>query len=285
MTASVIEPALRATYHLAGADATRLRRLTRQSGLDAENVLSRLAIIASISAGRDGLHADYQPSRAGRTKEIKGTHLLGRPRQAVLLLALLANAHDAEFLDPKSAITWHWARGLRLLEEASATGDVLLDVAEQLAAQPAPVHEPRRRARRAGLSDSTRDELAAVVARRFPRWSTEVCRLVAMVARLDATQVDAVAERFAAEAQRSAGTDAITETVALRIAKERWKVNRLGLNAADRAVLAQLLTDEAVTIDHPSVPFLIALGLVSTRGSRARLTAIGRRLGEQAVHL
>ena len=134
MTTTVVEPALRATYHLAGADATRLRRLTRQSGLEAENVLSRLAIVRSISAGPGGAHHHFHPSQAGRTKEIKGTVLLGRPRQAALLLALLAKGHEREFLDPKAAITWHWARGLRLLEDESTSGDVLHSLAEQLAA-------------------------------------------------------------------------------------------------------------------------------------------------------
>jgi DNA sulfur modification protein DndE len=285
MTVNLVEPALRTTYHLAGSDATRLRRLTRQSGLEAENVLSRLAIVTSLAAGPDGRHGNYLPSKAGRTKEIKGTVLLGRPRQAALLLALLARAHNEEFLDPKAAITWHWARGLRLLEDDSPGGDVLHALAEQLAKRPNPsVPNAARRARRAGLGGSVRDELAATVARRYPRWPTEVCRLVAMAARLDADQVDAVAARLAADAGANELNDAITESTALRVLQGKWGINRLGLTPADRDTLARLLKDEPIEATDVSVSLLQALGLVSVRGSKVTLTALGRRSGSEAIH-
>ncbi len=284
MSTTVVEPALRATYHLAGADAQRLRRLTRQSGLEAENVLSRLAIVRSITAGRRGPHSNCEPSNSGRMKEIKGAVLLGRPRQAALILALLAHSHDEEFVDPKTAITWHWARGLRLLEDTSANGDVLHSLAEELADRKPGGAPNSRRSRRSGLSDSIRDALAAAVGRRFPRWSTEVCRLVAMAARLDANEVDAVAERLAAAAGRREPGAVVSETMALHILQEQWGVNRLGLTAADRAVLSQLLLGEEVDDDDVSVPFLVALGLVVTNGAGARLSPMGLRLGEEAVH-
>lgn len=284
VSATVVEPALRATYHLAGSDAQRLRRLTRDSGIDAENVLSRLAIVQSITMGRNGPHADYVPSTAGRTKEIKGTVLLGRPRQAALLLALLCRSHSDAFIDPKTAITWHWARGLRLLEESSTGGDVLYAFAEQLASHKSTTSAGSRRTRRSGLSDSLRDELAAAVGRRFPRWSTEVCRLVAMAARLDLDQLDTVTERLAAEMREHYGDGVISETVALRIVQQHWGLNRLGLTAADRDTLSSLLVGDPVEADNSSLPFLAALGLVATGRGEPRLTAIGRRLGEEAIH-
>jgi hypothetical protein len=283
MTAAIVEPALRATYHLAGADATRLRRLTRQSGLEAENVLSRLAIVKSISVSRDGPHGDYQPSQAGRTKEIKGAVLLGRPPQAALLLALLARAHDGEFVDPKPAITWHWARGLRLLEDESTGGDVLHHLAVQFAGQGGRRRAPGR-AQGSGLGGGVRDELAAAVGRRFPRWSTEVCRLVAMAARLDAGQLDSVAERLASEAETIDGAGLVKESLALRILQEKFGVNRVGLNSSDRATLARLLDGDPVRPDDPSVPFLVALGLATADEATVHLSATGRRLGKEAIH-
>ncbi|MHB1583059.1 MAG: DndE family protein [Acidimicrobiales bacterium] len=285
MTTSVVEPALRATYHLAGADAQRLRRLTRQSSLEAENVLSRLAIVRSITVGPDGPYGDYEPSKTGRTKEIKGTVLLGRPRQAVLLLALLAKCAEKEFIDYRVEITKHWARGLRLLEDASSDGDVLHALAEQLAAHQ-PVQQPAaaRRVRRSGLGDSLRDELAAAVGRRFPRWSTEVCRLVAMAARLDQSQLDAITERLAAQANHEKGGRGLTESAALRILQQQWGVNRLGLTATDRDVLAQLLSGGAVDRGDPSLPFLAALGLVTVGRGGPKPSPLGRRLGEEAIH-
>lgn len=283
-TPSLVEPALRATYHLAGSDAQRLRRLTRQSGIDAENVLSRLAIVQSITTGRSGPHANYEPSTAGKTKEIKGSVLLGRPRQAALLLALLAHCHHDAFLDAKTELTWHWARGLKLLEEASTNGDVLYAFAEQLASHKGPSTNSERRTRRSGLGDSLRDELAAAVGRRFPRWSTEVCRLVAMAARLDPNELDTVTERLATEVREHYGDGLITETVALRIVQQHWGLNRLGLTQSDRDALSRLLVGDLVEGDHPSLPFLAALGLVTTGRGKPRLTAIGRRLGEEAIH-
>lgn len=280
---SVVEPALRATYHLAGADAARLRRLTRQAGLEAENILSRLAIVKSISADRDGPYGDYRPSQAGKAKEIKGAVLLGRPQQAALLLALLARTHDGEFVDARSAITWHWARGLRLIEDEAGRGDVVRHLAEQLTAQ-AGRRKSTGRAQGSGLGAGVRDELAAAVGRRFPRWSTEVCRLVAMAARLDAGQLDAVAERLAAEAEKLDKTGVVKEGVALRILQQQFGVNRVGLNAADRRTLGRLVASEPVRRDDPSIPFLVGLGLVAADDSGVRLSAKGRRLGKEAVH-
>ena len=284
MTATIVEPALRATYHLAGADAQRLRRLTRQSGLEAENVLSRLAIVRSITLGSDAPHADYEPSKTGRTKEIKGTVLLGRPRQAALLLALLAKCDEREFIDYRAEITRHWARGLRLLEDASSGGDALHALAEQLAAHKTADPSAARRVRRAGLGDSLRDELAAAVGRSFPRWSTEVCRLVAMAARLDQSQLDTVADRLATEARKRQGSRPVTESTALRILHEQWGVNRLGLTTADRTTLSHLLAGEPVPRDEPSIPFLVALGLVTAGRGKPKPSTIGRRLGEEAIH-
>lgn len=284
MTSNLVEPALRATYHLAGSDAQRLRRLTRQSGLEAENVLSRLAIVHSLSLGRNGTHADYEPSKAGRVKEIKGGVLLGRPRQAALLLALLAKCHGEEFADPKAAITWHWARGLKVLEESSEGGDVLHSLAERLASQKTSDSAATVRARRSGLGNSARDEIAAAVGRRFPRWSTEVCRLVAMAARLDPRRLDTVAERLDAEVRKRQGTRPMNEAAALRVLQDQWGVNRLGLTAADRDTFGRVLAGEAVAAELPSIPFLIALGLVAINGDTPRLTVVGRRLGEEAIH-
>lgn len=282
MNETLVESVLRATYRLAGGDATRLRRLTRQSGLEAENILSRLAIVRSIASGRAGPHANQKPSQTGRVKEIKGSVLLGRPRQAALILALLAHADREGLEDPRVALTWHWARGLRILDDESLNGDVLHALAEQFAAQASA--PPTNRARRGGLSSSVRDELAAVVGRRFPRWATEVRRLVAMAARLDPDLVDSVAERFAVEAERLEPGVMLTEGLALRILQENWGVNRLGLNAKDRATLERLLTGQPVSADEPAVPFLAALGLVRLDDSVVRLSAMARRLGEEAMH-
>jgi DNA sulfur modification protein DndE len=284
MTTTIVEPALRATYHLAGVDAQRLRRLTRQSGLEAENVLSRLAIVRSVTLGNSAPYADYEPSKAGRTKEIKGTVLLGRPRQAALLLALLAKCDEREFIDYRAEITRHWARGLRLLEDSSSGGDALHALAEQLAEHKTADASPARRVRRSGLGDSLRDELAAAVGRSYPRWSTEVRRLVAMAARLDQDQLDTVAERLASASRKNEGSRSLSESAALKILNEQWGVNRLGLTTADRTTLSHLLAGETVTRDEPSIPFLVALGLVEAGGGKPRLSTLGRRLGEEAIH-
>lgn len=283
MTTSVVETAMRGTYHLAGTDATRLRRLTRQSGLEAENVLSRLAIIRSLTC-TDDRHESYVPSQAGRHKEIKGSVLLGRPRQAALVLALIARASDVDFIDIRTELTRHWARGLRLLDEDSGSGDVVRWIAGELRAKGDPAIGPDRRARRAGLGNSLRDELAAAVGRRFPRWPTEVRRLVAMAARLDPSQLDAVAERVAAECGSSDPNAAIGETSVLHLLRDRWGMNRLGLQADDRRVLQELLDDVPIDMSEPALPFLEALGLARITGMKAALTTIGKRLGPEAVH-
>ena len=280
---TVVESALRATYHLAGNDASRLRRLTRQSGLEAENVLSRLAIVESIAAGSQGPFADYQPSQSGRTKEIKGNVLLGRPRQAALILALLARSQDGGFIDPRAALMWHWARGLRLLDARASDGDVLHVLAEQLASQPASAPDDGRRARRSGLGGGIRDELAAAVGRQFPRWPTEVRRLAAMAARLDPDRLDATVERFATDAGLPDRSAILSEKVALRIMHDKWKLNRLGLNTEDREMFRRILGGEQVEADKCSVPFLKGLGLVTDGRSRVRPSTMGRRLGEEAI--
>jgi len=280
---TVVETALRATYHLAGNDALRLRRMTRESGLEAENVLSRLAIVESIAAGSQGPFADYQPSQRGRTKEIKGNVLLGRPRQAALILALLARSQDGGFNDPRAALMWHWARGLRLLDARAPEGDVLHVLAEQLASKPVSAPDDGRRARRSGLGGGIRDELAAAVGRQVPRWPTEVRRIVAMVARLDPDRLDATVERFSAEAGLRDRSAVLSEKVALRIMHDKWKLNRLGLDVEDREMFRRILAGEQVTADEHSVPFLKGLGLVTNDRSGVRPSTMGRRLGEEAI--
>jgi hypothetical protein len=57
------------------------------------------------------------------------------------------------------------------------------------------------------------------------------------------------------------------------------------LSATDRDALSQLLADDIVEPDHPSLPFLRALGLVGSSTRAVKLTAQGRRLGQEALHL
>jgi hypothetical protein len=170
-----------------------------------------------------------------------------------------------------------------LLEDDAPTGDVLHVLAEQLAAaSPAPANDTRR-ARRAGLGGSVRDELAAAVGRRFPRWPTEVRRLVAMAARLDPTQLDSVAERLAADAARIAPDHAVSETVALRVVQGEWGLTRLGLAPHDRDVLRRLMDGDKVAAADPAVSFLQALGLIASEKKHIRLTKRGEQLGPEAL--
>lgn len=284
MTESIVETALRATYHLSGSDAARLRRLTQRSGLEAENILSRLAIVQSIVSGSSGPYSAYQPSQAGHIKEIRGPVLLGRPRQAAVILALLARSDRAVSRDFRASLTWHWARGLRILEDTTDDGDILTALARQLSSRVPSAEPPAgKRARRVGLGAGLRDEMAAAVGRRFPRWPTEVRRLVAMVARLDPSRLDTVVERFASYAESAVPGGILKEGLALRIMRERWGVNRIGLNANDRIILRQLLQGEVVSAEEPAIPFLTSLGLVTLEGSIVHLSSSGRQFGEEAV--
>lgn len=293
MSGTLVEEALRSTYQLAGGDADRLRRLTRAAGLDAENVLSRLAIARSASEPDADAGTVASPSRSARVKEIKGGVLLGRARSAALLLVLVAR-HPAPLgeRDLRAKVNWHWARGLRLLERdaraaAGPSGlDPLRAVALTLAELPS-TGEPPARAAGGGLGRGGRDRAAAAVGRLYPRWPTEVRRLVAMAARLDPDQVGVVARRVADEAAER-GFPQVSETAVLAVMAS-WGLNRLGLSDADRSLLAALLDDDGTAAraagadGGDGAAFLASLGLVQNKNGRLRPTERGRRMGPEAI--
>lgn len=292
MTGQIVEDALRSTYQLAGGDADRLRRLTRSAGLEAENVLSRLAIVRSASEPAEVPAAAPVPSRSARVKEIKGGVLLGRARAASLLLVLVARhpLPSGEF-DLRAKVNWHWARGLRLLEaEARAAAgpagsDPLRPVAQTLAALPAASNPPPRSAD-GGLGRGGRDRAAAAVGRLYPRWPTEVRRLVAMAARLDSERVPVIARRIADQTVEH-GYSSVSETAVLSVMAS-WGLNRLGLSEVDRNVLAALLDGSGrqhQSQDESSPTFLCALGLAHHTGGRLELTDRGRRMGPEAIQI
>jgi hypothetical protein len=279
MTGPLVEEVLRGTYHLAGADATRLRRLTRAAGLEAENVLSRLAIARSAAhRGAPDPVADAPASTSGRAKEIKGPILLGRPPQAALLVALALRSPAATG-DIKHDLMWHWARGLRLLERDAGGTDVLTHLARSVAGGGDP--GPARGSTNAPCRNSLRDQLADAVGRRYPRWQLEARRLTSLAARLDPARLDETVDRMARDAEALEPGTQMRESLALRVMQERWGLNRLGLDAADREHLAAVVDGQQVQRDGRAA-FLAALGLVTSRGE-VKLTARGRALGKDAL--
>lgn len=283
MNDGLVDQALRSTFRLSGTDATRLRRLTRSAGLDAENVVSRLAIATSAVAGvgHDTSALDRHSPRDGRVKEIKGSVLLGRPRQAAALLALLMRTEplcDGETY--RAAIEWHWSRGLTLIERDAPGGDVIRLITRDLTSSVS--RSARATRRRGGLGLGTRDELAAAVARRFPRWPTEVCRLVAMAARLDENRIDETASLFAQHARCLSSAGRVKEATALRVLQDHWGVDRIGLTEADRDLLSTVVVGDPIPVaTGDSGPFLMRLGLLRMEHGRYVATARARTLYEE----
>lgn len=283
MSGALVDQALRSTFRLGGADASRLRRLTRAAGLDAENVVSRLAIATSAVASADAPIAGTQRERQveGRSKEIKGSILLGRQSQAALLIALVMRTDppcDAESY--RSAIEWHWARGLALIEREAPGGDVIRLITEQLTSSVS--RKTRATTRRGGLGVGMREELAAAVARRFPRWSNEVCRLVAMAARLDENRIDETAALFAQQAHCLSAAGRMKESTALQVLQEHWGVDRIGLNEQDRELLSAVVDGAPIPLTAgDSGSFLVRLGLLRIEDGRYVASARAKTLYEE----
>lgn len=283
MTDGLVDQALRSTFRLSGTDAARLRRLTRSASLDAENVVSRLAIARSAVAEPtyDGSVLDRHGPRDGRVKEIKGSVLLGRPRQAAAILALLMRTEPAcDGETYRAAIEWHWSRGLTLVERDAPGGDVIRLLTRDLTSSVSP--SARATKRRGGLGLGTRDELAAAVARRYPRWPTEVCRLVAMAARLDENRIDETASLFAQQARCLSSAGRVKEATALRVLREHWGVDRIGLTDVDRELLSTVVKGDGFPLaSSDSGPFLMRLGLLRMEDGRYVATTRARTLYEE----
>jgi hypothetical protein len=283
MTDGLVDQALRSTFRLSGADAARLRRLTRSAGLDAENVVSRLAIATSAVAAPadDPSVVDRHGPGEGRVKEIKGSVLLGRPRQAAALLALMMRTAPPCGMETyRAAVEWHWSRGLTLVERDAPGGDVIRLLTRELTASVS--RSTRATRRRGGLGLGARDELAAAVARRYPRWPTEVCRLVAMAARLDESRIDETASLFAQQAHCLSSAGRVKEATALRVLHEHWGVDRIGLTQADRDLLATVVKGDPFPLGTgDSGPFLVRLGLLRMENGRYAASTRARTLYEE----
>ena len=273
---SVVAETQAATFQLSRTASVRLRRLTKASGLSSENVVSRVAIVRSLQQPLDEGWTERRPDHDG--KEMKGVTLLGRPRAAALLLGMVAaHAEAAVATQPFDAVLlrqlvrFHWERGLDML---------VLDLKDESI-----VDRTAMAVLSAGVKaqGSNREVIAAAVGRRYGRWPQEVRRLAALAGRLDETRAQEVADRLAHRAAELGVAERVSEAVALQVFGE-WGLNRLGLNAADRQLLAKLASEkppvegDIVGADVESLAFLRRLRLV--RNDRLELRDQARRAGQ-----
>lgn len=287
MTDRLVEEVVRATYQLSPAASGRLRRLTTASGLASENVLSRVAIVASLKQPGDvRLSA---PHAGGKGKEIKGHTLLGRAGPASLLVAMVLRRHEGEIdtMHLRSLIVGHWERGIDILHDRAGGRSVVDQIATELAQGSLAQAPPG--GRKGGHGDSVRDQVAAALGREFGRMPIEVRRLLAMAGRFDVAHARDLAARLATEVTAETGSSRISESQAIKVLAG-WGLNRLGMNADDRRTMKRVLdAGEAGvaprSIRRTSANFLTALGLVYQDAApsatpRLSATPTARQLGE-----
>ena len=272
----LVDAAQRASYQLSLAGSSKLRRMTRISSLTSENIVSRVAIVHSLD---EPVNDDYpRDALAGGGKEIKGLTLLGKRRQAGLLVALVCRHAprpvDADVL--RSLIRFHWERGVAMLARDTA-GTTVID------------WMARRVARVSQLQPQmSRDELAAAIGRQYGRWPLEVRRMIANAGRLELGKSLELAARLAEAVESHYPGARLSESLALKFLRDEWKLSRLGLNDADRHLLAQVHSADPNGLSRSTLgpdqlaalPFLRTLGLVETQDGAVRLTASARDSGD-----
>lgn len=272
----IVDAAQSASYQLSPAASSKLRRMTRTSGLASENIISRVAIIRSLD---EPIPEDYlHDAPAGGGKEIKGLTLLGKRRQASLLIALVCR-HTQEPIDAETArslIRYHWERGISILARDTAGTTVIDWVAKQVAEV-------------SGLQPKmSRDDLAAALGRRYSRWPLEVRRMVANAGRLELGRSLELAARLAEAVEDRHPGARMSESLALEFLRDEWSLNRLGLDGADRELLTQLQYSEQRGLPRANLrarqlaalPYLENLGLVESDNDEVRLTQTARDSGK-----
>ena len=272
-TVPLVESALRATYQLSPTGSGRLRRLTAGSGLGSENILSRVALMLSLSD--EAPVTPRAPLAGSKGKEIKGATLLGRPGAAALLVAMvLRDLTDTEVTAPelRELIIGHWERGLDVLNRQTAGGSAVDLLAEQLLG--APDEATRQSGRTGGHGASTRDRVAAALGREFGTLPIEVRRLLAMVGRFDLGRAREAAQRLIASVQATDGTNRVSESQTMRVLAT-WDLNRLGMTAHDRQALNLVASQTAGVpsgrLEVEVFNFLRALGLVELEAGESPL--------------
>lgn len=265
----IVDVMQRSSFQLSSPASTKLRRMTRSAGLSSENVISRVAIARSL---RDPLPEELPTIPAsGAGKEIRGLTLLGRKRPAALLLALIAR-HSGSSVDADTMrllIRYHWERGVSILDKETSTTAVMEWVAQQTVGG-------------ASTQDSySRDEIARILGRQYGRWPLEVRRMVANASRLSLNRASELARHLDAEAAETIPGASMSEAVALAIVRDRWQINRIGLDATDRRLLERLDSSEPSAdldpAERAALPYLADLGLIST--DPLQLTEAARQAG------
>jgi hypothetical protein len=188
-----------------------------------------------------------------------------------------AHAEAAVVTQPLNAtilrqlIRFHWERGLDILALELKEESVVDRTAASVLSKGG------------GVQGSAREVIAAAVGRRYGRWPQEVRRLAALAGRLDETRAQEVADRLAHRAAELGVVERVSEAVVLQIFSE-WGLNRLGLNASDRDLLAKvagnnsLVEQDMTGSETESLAFLRRLRLV--RSDRLQLTEQARRSGQ-----
>lgn len=284
----MVQYALRSTYHLHPTASGKLRRMSKAAGLANENVLSRLALSRSLAAGE---HVDLSNVPPGG-KEIKGSTLFGRPATCAMFLTVMARRQDEvlEHGNLRAVVEAHWERGLTLLSKETRAGSALdWTVGEVLKSRSQEAEEandgPRERPR--GLGVTEREVVAGEVRKAYPSWPTEVQRLVAMVGRLDVTGALTVAAELRVAVDELSPGARVSESLMLRVLRESWGINRLGLNAADRRLLRHLAdvgglrNSEVPESDHEGLGFLEKMGLIANMNGQVVLTPSAQSAGPE----
>lgn len=283
----LVGAATSSTYVLSSVASTRLRKMTRVSGLPSENVISRLAIVESVRIGP----APELAPRKHFGKEIKGITLLGKPHNGAALLVLLVASQEVGPMTAdrmRTCITSHWERGISILASRAKTSDVLTGVTSDLVARGVAALELRPDGyRHGGLGEGLRERVAAVVGRRHGRWPLEVRRLIAMAGRLSEDRALAVAAELEVFASNLGVGSGVSEGVALDFIQSK-NLNRLGLNADDRRFLREVsdaggrLPYEGLRDrDTASLEFLEAVGLIEAPDRFVGLSPLAERLGQE----
>lgn len=275
--ADLVDTAQRASYQLCSTASSKLRRMTRTSGLASENIVSRVALVRSL---QDPLPDDVRlDAVVTGGKEIKGVTLLGKRRPATLLVALICR-HAKQPVDSdqlRALVTFHWERGVTALARETAGTNVLDWLAKR-------VVTPASTTNKMG-----RDEMARAIGRQYGGWPLEVRRMVVNAGRLELGRSLEIARRLAGAAEQKRAGARMSEAIALEFLRDEWKYNRLGLGPDDRQLLDRLrasgadgLAQSALSVDERNaLPFLIRLALVEQISTNIRLTPDTQRCGDE----